>query len=252
MKHRLNTDKKDLAITLVELLVVIAIIAILATLLLPAISQAKARAQRIQCVNNLKQLGVALHVFLANNNGYPMEYTTDTANWADQLEREGFGVPKPDTYFFTNGIWVCPSARFEGWSSAFGSSSQFCYGYNSYGLNYIANGGAWVGSLGLSGHYDSNSSSYTPINESEIASPTEMIAIADGFTGGVAFEHENLVELTDFNGNTPVRHQGKANVVFCDGHVESPTLQFLFEDNSDAALVRWNRDHLPHREKLSP
>jgi prepilin-type processing-associated H-X9-DG protein len=48
------------------------------------------------------------------------------------------------------------------------------------------------------------------------------------------------------------RHQGKANVVFCDGHVESPTLEFLFEDTSDAALVRWNRDHLPHREKLSP
>jgi len=44
----------------------------------------------------------------------------------------------------------------------------------------------------------------------------------------------------------------KANVVFCDGHVESPTLQFLFEDTSDAALARWNRDHLPHREKLSP
>jgi prepilin-type processing-associated H-X9-DG protein len=47
-------------------------------------------------------------------------------------------------------------------------------------------------------------------------------------------------------------HQGKANVVFCDGHVESPTLQFLFADTSDAALSRWNRDHQPHREKLSP
>jgi hypothetical protein len=44
----------------------------------------------------------------------------------------------------------------------------------------------------------------------------------------------------------------KANVVFCAGHVESPTLQFLFEDTRDAALARWNRDHLPHREKLSP
>ena len=44
--------------------------------------------------------------------------------------------------------------------------------------------------------------------------------------------------------------KGKANVVFCDGHVESPTLKFLFEDTSDAALVRWNLDHLPHREKL--
>ena len=43
-----------------------------------------------------------------------------------------------------------------------------------------------------------------------------------------------------------------ANVVFYDGHVESSTLQFLFADISDAALVRWNRDHLPHREKLTP
>jgi hypothetical protein len=41
----------------------------------------------------------------------------------------------------------------------------------------------------------------------------------------------------------------KANVVFCASHVESPT---LLEDTSDAALARWNRDHLPHREKLSP
>ena len=49
-----------------------------------------------------------------------------------------------------------------------------------------------------------------------------------------------------------LRHGNKANVVFCDGHVESPTLKFLFEDTSDAALARWNRDHLPHREKLSP
>jgi prepilin-type processing-associated H-X9-DG protein len=48
------------------------------------------------------------------------------------------------------------------------------------------------------------------------------------------------------------RHQGLANVVFCDGHVESPTLQFLFADTSDAALSAWNRDHQPHRERLAP
>jgi prepilin-type processing-associated H-X9-DG protein len=49
-----------------------------------------------------------------------------------------------------------------------------------------------------------------------------------------------------------VRHQGKLNVVFCDSHVESPTLKFLFADTSDAALSRWNRDHQPHRERLAP
>jgi hypothetical protein len=44
----------------------------------------------------------------------------------------------------------------------------------------------------------------------------------------------------------------KANVVFSGGQVESPTLQFLFADTSDAALSRWNRDHQPHRERLGP
>jgi prepilin-type processing-associated H-X9-DG protein len=44
----------------------------------------------------------------------------------------------------------------------------------------------------------------------------------------------------------------KANVVFCDGHVESLTLTFPFTDTSDDALCHWNRDHLPHRERLAP
>jgi prepilin-type processing-associated H-X9-DG protein len=56
---------------------------------------------------------------------------------------------------------------------------------------------------------------------------------------------------TDSTKRAYARHQGRANIVFCDGHVESPTLQFLFVETNDAALVRWNRDHQPHREKLS-
>ena len=46
-------------------------------------------------------------------------------------------------------------------------------------------------------------------------------------------------------------------MVFCDGHVESPTLTFLFADTRDAALRRWKSlqtttNHLPHRERLAP
>jgi len=66
------------AFTLVELLVVIAIIGILAALLLPVFSQAKARARRIECVSDLKETGLAFHIFANDHNGrYTMQVSTN-------------------------------------------------------------------------------------------------------------------------------------------------------------------------------
>ena len=231
------------AFSLTELLVVVAVIGILAALVLPALSQSKRKAQQIQCVGNLHQLGLGIQTFVADNHAYPSGIAgTNSSNpgtWERQLECGGFDISKPKTRFIEEGVWRCPAAQ---WSHLPPNMIPASYGYNVDGSFATSPTNA----LGLMGHFISFSAMFEPIKESEVVAPSDMMAIGDSFVGGVFFVRADLTFL-DKNGRASSRHQGRVNVVFCDGHVESPTLAFVLVDTSDAALVRWNRDHQPHR-----
>jgi prepilin-type processing-associated H-X9-DG protein len=224
----------------------VAIVATLAALLLPAFSRAKQKSRKATCISNVRQLGIGLQSFVADNSVYPAFFGPTTTNgpwegsWASQIQTE-IASSKPIQEFIWTGIWRCPSAPEM---NPLVRERFVSYGYNAYGVGL----GAGTNSFGLDKvrNVRPEQRTGTPnVVESGVAVPADMMAIGDSLDGRLHFQRWYREW-----GQGKTRHQATINVVFCDGHVESAKLNTVFEDTNDVAMVRWNRDHLPHREAL--
>ena len=139
MTKRLRTSKRCLvgAFTLIELLVVIAIIAILAAMLLPALALAKERGKRSQCLNNLRQIGIASVMYANDYHDVLISAYQDQPNALDgAVQGEAWATVGLNIYQNTSGnnVWCCPNRTgLPNFNPSFANANGWGIGYQYYG-----------------------------------------------------------------------------------------------------------------------
>jgi prepilin-type processing-associated H-X9-DG protein len=261
-------------------LVVIAIIAILASLLLPSLSSAQAKSRQIHCLNNNRQLGIALSLHTLEHGYYPVANSDPSITLTNLFWHYALHPYTGATW--TNNLYRCADYRgftVDGTPDALPLGS---YGYNANGTKWnnslLGLGGILVKISGNETMKDINPN-FLRISDSAVKRPSEMIAMGDATLNWTpAFSVQdygidtsddsyngwslldinmrNFQERPNFIGSAGViratkkRHGGRYNIVFADGHSESISRANLFLE-TDYNLARWNNDSEPHADLLN-